>query len=192
MAAGDAYTRRFDEIIADLPNKKKCINDTILWAQIIEESFFQTCAFLQRCGKNGITLNPEKFQFAKDDVKYAGFEITKEKVRPCKEYLTAIEDFPTPTDITGIRSWFGVVNQISYAFSMTEPLQPFRDLLKSGTKFYWDDNMSHTFEESKKVIVQNVKEGVQIFDPKRQTRIITDWSKTGTGFLMSQKYCKCS
>ena len=191
MAAGDAYTRRFDEIIADLPNKKKCIDDTIMWARSIEESFFQTCSFLHRCGENGITLNPEKFQFAKDEVRYAGFEVTKNRVKPCKDYLAAIEKFPTPTDITGIRSWFGVVNQISYAFSMTEPLRPFRDLLKPGNKFYWDDCLNRTFEESKKVILENVKEGVQIFDPTRRTRILTDWSKTGTGFVMSQKYCEC-
>ena len=50
IAAGDVYTRRFDDIISDIPNKTKCVDDTLLWASNIEENFHQTCKFLTRCG----------------------------------------------------------------------------------------------------------------------------------------------
>ena len=64
LASGDAYTRRFDEIIAQMKDKTKLIDDTLMWADSIEKSFFQVCEFLTLCGENGITLNPRKFQFA--------------------------------------------------------------------------------------------------------------------------------
>ena len=102
LAAGDAYTRRYDEIIADIPNKTKCIDDSLLWSSTLEQSFFQTASFLTKCGLNGITLNPNKFHFGKDTVEFAGFEVSKTNVRPCVKYLQAIADFPTPTDITGV------------------------------------------------------------------------------------------
>ena len=191
IAAGDAYTRRYDEIISDLPNKNKCVDDTIFWAEDIRESFHQTCRFLDRCGQNGVILNPAKFQFAKDVVEFAGFEISSTSVRPSKKYLSAIENFPTPTDITGVRSWFGVVNQVAYAFSMNDIMHPFRELLKPGTKFYWDSELQEIFNKSKLEICNLVKDGIKLFDPERKTAILTDWSKKGTGFNLVQKYCNC-
>ena len=64
VASGDAYTRRFDEIVSDFPQKTKCIDDTLLWATSIEESFYQAAKWLDLCGRNGTTLNPDKFVFA--------------------------------------------------------------------------------------------------------------------------------
>ena len=116
IASGDGYTRRYDEIVS------------------IEESFFQASNWLDICGRHGITLNPEKFRFAKDDIEFAGFEITNDTVRPCKKYIRAISYFPTPQNLTDVRSWFGLVNQVSYAFSMTDVILPFRELLKPSNR----------------------------------------------------------
>ena len=32
---------------------------------------------------------------------------------------------------------------------------------------------------------------IQIFDPSKPTCLATDWSKTGIGFWLLQKHCKC-
>ena len=42
-ASQDGYTRRSDGIVNDFSNETKCIDDTCLWADTLEESFFQTC-----------------------------------------------------------------------------------------------------------------------------------------------------
>ena len=192
LASGDGYTRRFDEIIAHLNNKTKCVDDSLLWADTIEAAFFQTCEFLTLCGKNGITLNPAKFQFAEDVVEFAGFRITPTNVQPSDKHLDNIRNFPTPTDITGMRSWFGLVNQSAYAFSMADKMAPFRDALKPGEKFHWDAQMQELFDRSKQEIVNAIQDGVRLFDQKKKTALITDWSKTGTGFSLMQKHCVCN
>jgi len=191
IASGDGYSRRFDEIVADFRNKSKCIDDTIMWSDTLGESFFQACEWLDLCGKNGITQNPRKFNFGQDTVEFAGFEITRDSVRPCKKYLQAILDFPTPRNITDIRSWFGLVNQVSYCFSMTDKMKPFRDLLKPSVPFYWDSQLQTLFDESKQLIVAEVTNGVKIFDKQRKTCLATDWSKDGIGFWLLQKHCSC-
>jgi len=61
IASGNGYTRRYDEIVSDIPNKTKCVDDVLLWADSLEESFFQT-----------VTLNPEKFVLGSDTVEFAG------------------------------------------------------------------------------------------------------------------------
>ena len=103
--------------MASFPWKTKCIDDTLLWSDTIHDCFFQATQWLDICGRNGITLNPEKFTFAQDVVEFAGFEITHDNVRPCKRFLRAITEFPTTKNITDVRSWFGLLNQVSYAFS---------------------------------------------------------------------------
>ena len=192
LASGDAYTRRFDEIISNVKNKTKCIDDVLLWEEDIEKAFFQTCDFLTLCGENGIILNPAKFQWAEETVEFAGFQITGTNVQPSQKYLDAVLNFPIPTDITGVRSWFGLVNQAAYAFSMTERMSPFREFLKPDKKFHWDEKMEKLFEESKREIVEAVRHGVRLFDPMKKTAITTDWSKTGTGFSLLQKHCNCN
>ena len=191
IASGDGYTRRYDEITASIPNKTKCVDDTLLWSDSIEESFFQACNWLDICGKHGITLNPEKFRFAKDVVEFAGFEITNDTVRPCKKYIRAISEFPTPQNLTDVRSWFGLVNQVSYAFSMADIMLPFRELLKPSNKFTWDDTLQQAFEKSKLTIIDEIHSGVKIFDKTKPTCLATDWSKTGIGYWLFQKHCSC-
>ena len=137
ITSGDGYTRRYDEITSSIPNKTKCVDDTLLWADTIEDSFFQAANWLDTCGRHRITLNPEKFRFAQDEVEFAGFEITKDTVWPCKKYIRAIANFPTPRSLTDTRSWFGLVNQVSYAFSMADIMLPFRELLKPSNTFHW-------------------------------------------------------
>ena len=59
--------------------------------------------------------------------------------------------------------WFGLVGQTSYAFSQSETMQPFRELLKKNTKFYWDDTLQKLFEQSWKLVVEKSREGVRMF-----------------------------
>lgn len=191
IASGDGYTRRYDEVVSSVPNKTKCIDDTLLWSNTTEESFFQAANWLDICGKHGITLNPEKFQFAEDDVEFAGFEITKDSVKPCRKYLKAISDFPTPQNLTDVRSWFGLVNQVSYAFSMADIMLPFRELLKPNNKFYWDTDLEQAFQRSKETIISEIHNGVKIFDKAKPTCLATEWSKTGIGYWLFQKHCTC-
>ena len=134
-ASGDGYTRRFDDITIDMPRKTRIIDDSLLWDTGLEQSFWHTVQYLTHCGNNGIVFNPPKFQFGKDEIEFGGFLLTKDGYRPANHMIEAIRNFPAPTNVTGVRSWFGLVNQVAYAFSQAEVMAPFRELLKSKT-FY--------------------------------------------------------
>ena len=192
IASGDSYTRRFDEVIMDFPRRTKCVDDAILWSKSIEEAFFHAVDWLDLCGRNGIVLNPKKFVFSKQTVDFAGFTITPTSVKPCADSLKAIAEFPSPKNITDIRSWFGLINQVSYAFASAERMLPFRNLLKPATPFHWNDQLEDLFNESKAIIIEEIHNGVTIFDKSRTTCLATDWCKEGIGFWLLQKHCKCS
>ena len=191
LASGDGYTSRYDKIVAGFQNFTKCVDDSLLWDSTVEEAFHRTCSYLTLCSSNGIIFNKKKFVFSKKEVEFLGFEITEDSVRPAATYIQAIKDFPTPKDITGIRFWFGLVNQVAYAFSLTSVMKPFRELLKPSSEFIWTEELEEAFVKSKEVITEAVKDGVMTFEMGRTTCLATDWSKYGVGFVLLQKYCDC-
>lgn len=42
LVSGDAYTRRYDKVIKDIPRKLKIVDETLLYDSNIEDSFFHT------------------------------------------------------------------------------------------------------------------------------------------------------
>ena len=123
--ANDAYGNHYNNITRDLQNLTRCVDDALLWENTIEENFMKTCQYLSLCAQNGITFNMKKFQFCQQEVEFMGFMLSNFGVRPTEEMLSSIKDFPRPRDVTGIRSFFGLVEQVAWAFSKTEEMAPF-------------------------------------------------------------------
>ena len=57
MAAGDGYNQRYDNIIADVQRKTKCVDDVCMWDTTLEEHWWRVIDYLIRLGKNGVILN---------------------------------------------------------------------------------------------------------------------------------------
>ena len=72
-------------------------------------------------------------------------------MHPCKKYLDVICNFPTPAILMDMHSWFGLINQVSYAFTVTDHMLPFCQLLNFGTPFHWKSKAVNILVRSKKV-----------------------------------------
>ena len=191
LASGDAYSRRFDEIISDVERKTKCVDDTLMWDDNLTEHWWRVIDFLILLGNNGVILNQDKFQFAQRTVDFAGFQITEKSIKPSHKFISAISEFPTPSKLTDVRSWFGLVNQVAHYDKLSNIMEPFKHLLSPKTKFEWTSELETAFQKSKAHVVESILKGVEIFDPHRYTCLRPDWSKTGIGFFLSQKHCNC-
>ena len=82
IASGDGYIHRYDEIIAEFPQKTKCVDDTLLWEFSTQKSVWQTINYIDLCGRKGITFNIPKFVLAAHEVEFAGFDVTSNSVSP--------------------------------------------------------------------------------------------------------------
>ena len=196
LASGDAYTHRYDMVVADVPRLAKVIDDSLLYdpKDDRESHWWRVIDYVARCGKNGIILNsdPTKFQFAEEAVDFTAFRLTGDEVKPLPKYLDSIRNFPRPTSITDIRAWFGLVNQVAHYGRLLDLMAPFKPLLSPKTRFEWSDNLEEAFQKSKLAIVEAIVEGVEIYDPKRTTCLQTDFSGAGIGYWLRQKYCDCA
>ena len=70
--------------------------------------------------------------------------------------------------------------------------EPFRELLKKGSQFTWNEDLEKAFNTAKQVIIEKIEQGVRIFEKGRRTCLATDWSKTGIGAWLLQKHCDCN
>ena len=72
--------------------------------------------------------------------------------------MESIRSYPTPLNLTDMRSFFALVEQISPYVMVKPHLGPFRELLKKDRKFYWDEHLQKLFEEVKLDLVEKIKE----------------------------------
>ena len=65
---------------------------------------------------------------------YVGFTLTKDEIKPAASMTESIRNFPAPKNITQARAFFGLVEQVSFAFSKCADMSHFRYLLSPKTK----------------------------------------------------------
>ena len=191
LSSGDGYNKRFDGILSDVVRKERCVDDTIHYDMDMEEHWWRTIDLLNTMGTSGIVSNPTKFQFCQRQADFAGFRISESSIEPLPKYIDAIRTFPTPKSTKDIRSWFGLVNQVANYGQLRSFMALFRPFLSPKYKFFWSDVLDKAFEESKDLIIQAIRHGVEIFDMSKLSCLRPDWSITGIGYFLLQKHCLC-
>ena len=67
-----------------------------------------------------------------------GFIIDSRGIRADPEKVRAISGFPVPSDITGVRSFLGLFNQVSkFVKNFSHETAPIRALLRKDADFLW-------------------------------------------------------
>ena len=130
---GDSYTFRFDLITRDLEKYARIVDDSCLWESDFVKHILDVCSFLTLTANHGIIHNPKKLQLAKRELEFVGFWLKEDGIRPADSIIKAINDFPRPENISGVRSWFGLVEQCVYSFTKTVTMAPFRHLTEFGS-----------------------------------------------------------
>ena len=67
---------------------------------------------LQRFQVQGLTLNIEKCKFITQEVEFLGHMITPHGIKPIQKKIDAIKALPQPTNITELRSFLGIAQQL--------------------------------------------------------------------------------
>ena len=107
------YNCRYDPVLSTFEHEEHCVDDTIQYDSYLDQHWWRTINFLTSVGQAGIVLNPDKSQFAKRSVNFAGLRVSDPTIKPLPKYIDAIRDFPSLTLTTNIRGWFGLFNQVA-------------------------------------------------------------------------------
>ena len=62
--------------------------------------------------EHGITLNPKKVQLLQSNLRYVVYIVNSEGIKADPIKIEAISEFPAPLNITKLRSFMGMANQL--------------------------------------------------------------------------------
>jgi hypothetical protein len=136
----------------------------------------------------GITLNENKFHFAKRSVEWVGFQIQRGGFAVAPDKLKAISDFPRPTNITELRSFMGLVEQLArFSTDVAAAKGPLRPLLSSRNSYVWTSDHESAFAAVKAALTAPPR--LAHFNPELDTALQVDASrKNGMGYALLQRH----
>ena len=109
---------------------------------------------LTRCRTYDITLNKEKFAVAAPTVSFCGYQISADGISADEDKIKAIRSFPKPANVTDLRSFVGLVNQLAeFTSDIAAKAQPLRPLLSPKRAFTWIPDHDNAFEEVKQALL---------------------------------------
>ena len=148
------YNRRMAEAFEGLTGFRRIVDDVIIYDKDIESHRDHVQQFLQRCQERQISINNDKWIFCQTKVKFAGFQVSSEGYRIDSSITEALVNFPTPTNHTDLRSFFGLVNQLSSSTdTVVQLLLPLHPLLSTKHKFVWLAEHDQAFIRVKELLI---------------------------------------
>ena len=147
------YNRRMDEAFAGLTGYRRIVDDIIIYDSDKAQHTDHVRQFLRWCSERKITLNTEKWLFAKTEVNFAGFHLSAAGYRVDDSITEAISKFPIPTSHSDLRSFVGLVNQLSSSTpTVAGLLGPLRPLLSTKNDFMWSPSLMVAFDDVKQCL----------------------------------------
>jgi hypothetical protein len=80
-------------ITKDVRNVKRCVDDSCLWEETVEEQFMATCKYLTLGTNNGIVYTWKKFVFCQRELEFLGYWLGEDGVRSTLGMLESIRKF---------------------------------------------------------------------------------------------------
>ena len=186
-SATEHFERRMQKICSCIPGVVCRADDALVCdqgkGQEAHDDSLNTV--LQRLNDAGATLN-DKCEFSKPSVTFWGSIISKDGVKPMLERVQAIADMQAPTNITELRRFLGMANQLGkYTKDLAELSTPLRDLLGKESAWLWGPSQEEAFCAVKRVLCS--PEVLALYDAELETIISADASSHGLGAAILQK-----
>ena len=139
-----------DEAFSGLTGYRRVVDDIVIYDSDSTQHAEHVRQFLLRCAERRITLNQDKWEYAQPRVTFAGFNLSKDGYSIDSAITDAIAKFPTPSNRTDLRAFFGLANQLAASTdSLVGLLEPLRSLLSTKNEFVWSSNHEQAFQAAK-------------------------------------------
>ena len=183
--SSDEWCQRSDEAIRGLVGVNKLVDNILITSKTKEELFQRLMKVLERCRKARITLSKKKFEIG-ESISFVGYSLSSRGIQPDKRKLDVISSFPIPKDISKLRSFLGLANQLaSFVPNLAAVTNPLHTLLKKDTAYTWLGEHTMSFNEMKRILTDALE--LHHFDPTMPTYLVTDASRlNGLGFALIQ------
>ena len=150
-ASSDEWCRRSDVAIQGVKGTQKLVDDILVSAPTEDILKQRVQEVLEGCRKAGITLSQKKMEIG-TEIKFGGYIFNDKGVKPNPKNLEGISKYPAPTNVSELRSFFGMINQMDmFQPDLAHAKATVNNLLKKNNAGVWLDDHQQAFEQIKNV-----------------------------------------
>ena len=183
-SATGIFQREMDRRLSRIPFTKARVDDILISGRNDEEHLNNLRAVLQALRVAGLTLCMKKCSFLQEEVTYCGYVVSRHGIKPMPENVEAVKEAPSPTSITELRSFLGMVNYYNmYLPEMATVTEPLHNLLRKDVPWKWSGDCRAAFEKVKKLLCEAPV--LCLFDMAKPIVVHTDASDYGIGAVLS-------
>jgi hypothetical protein len=114
------------------------LDDVIVFSKNNKDHLSHLGAFLERCCKYGICLNPNKSFFAIEQGKLHGFIVSKDGMIIDLERTQDIAKLSPPSSKNAMQSFLGKINFVRRCvLSFSKRVKPLQNLIKKDVQYHW-------------------------------------------------------
>ena len=181
------FQRLIEKVLTGL-NWKQCVaylDDTVVHSKNFEEQLIRLEQILIRFKEANLKIRVDKCKFAKEEVEFLGFKITKNGLLPCETKVEAIKKMQPPSNKKGVRSLIGFINHYRiFMKHLAHVSDPLYRLTRKNVKFEWTKECQDAFEQIKNLLIT----APLLVYPERDKDFIIecDASNTALGAALSQ------
>ncbi|GAX22752.1 putative transposase [Fistulifera solaris] len=182
----DIFQSIMSDLLGDLDFAMTYIDDILITSNgTFEDHMEKLSIVLNRLQKAGFRANVRKCFFAKSELEYLGYVITREGMQPQPKKVEAIMRIKEPTTKRQLRHFLGMINYYRDMWRRRSHLMaPLTQLVSDKVKFHWGPEQQEAFDEIKRNISRETM--LSFPDFNKPFHIHTDASAYQLGAVISQ------
>lgn len=185
-SASEYFQKIMTELLDGLPGVICQMDDVLIFGSTQEEHNARLSSVFERMEKVGLTLN-EKCLFCQPSLTFLGHVVGQGTIKADPSKVKAIDEMPIPHNVSDIRRFLGMVNQLAkFLPNMAEETQPLRELLKAKSIWLWGPMQEKAFRKIK--LLLSTPKVLAHYDPNREILVSADSSSFGLGAVIRQKH----
>jgi hypothetical protein len=183
------FQRYIHEIFRDMIDRGDIViymDDILVAGSTLDDHNRLLRDVLEICCRRGLQLNLSKCQFAFETLIFLGHRITADGISMTDSRITAIKEYPLPTDHKKLLSCLCLFNYFRRFIKDYSLLAaPLHAAMKTKTLSI-DDDFRKAFEILRRKLTEAPV--LAIYNPERETELHTDASSKGYGGCLMQKH----
>ena len=173
-----------DTILKGIDGVVCYIDDILITGRNDQEHLSRLEAVLSRLERYGVQLKWSRCGFLKKKVQFLGHVIDAEGVYPSPEKVQAIVEAPSPSTVTELRSFLGMLQYYGkFLPNLSTLLHPLNNLLREDVSWSWQPECQEAFESAKELL-QSAKV-LAHYDVNLPIKLACDGSSYGIGAVLS-------
>lgn len=187
MLSGHLFAQELTKMLDKLLEKGKLVaylDDILIIAETEEEALTTFEEMLAIFDKFNIKINPEKMSIFSSSIKFLGYIIEENGIRPPQSKTEAISRIPTPKNETEVKSFVAMTAFFrQFIPNHSEICEPLYKLIRKDVTFEWNNECEKSFNKLKQCLLDPplLARPCELDDENAITVLMTDASNYGIG-----------